>query len=757
VASVSWCATHEEIRAEVLRHADGVYRKLSQPEPAYGCRELFTAMLGYAEANTNLSRIAEILTFAEGMQNLDPESRAYGNFRWYSRDTEVMDYNAVDFCMQHGALLWKFHRDKLDPAVRERFLTVLNHGLRGLLNHRVRATYTNIAILNASDLILLGEALGDAEAVKEGERRLTTFIRTIYDDGVHEFVSTTYYAVNVECLMLLEGVSQHPHIREMADALLRYFWTDIALNFFEPSQRLAGAQSRTYDYVFGFGGLDHLLIQQGWFVPQRNYRIGSGGFVPLYSQWKIPEAISAYRHRYPRLVEQTWGSDLPCARTFYIREDIAISTAWRNYHGRMDISLAVDFPSPSRDARMPRLAFIPDGRRDPYGTLRIFDGKTHSKAFHMNHYWASAQDKADVLALAVYRERDFVDTTGTLDSHLLIPRAIESVWVNDTPLTLAATNEIPLGATVFLRHGTSALGIRVPWSRGQDATPCTFHIFAETNTLNVMRLTVGHSRLPDAPSPERPAGVAFRLRAGSGLGTDEQFRQFRQTFMAEPIAVEATDTGIALTGAEGRLAIRAAAPYANAVPATTPKPPRPMLALDGTDLGRPILAALPIISERIKRHTHATVIPVAPDRPTTWEAVNAQISCVLEIGTDDPTALNGLYLWEPEHSDPRAPGSGKALYKLDVAKAGAYTLAARVISPTPESDSFFIRVTTEDDTDILPEEAWHLGVRQAWGWTDLKQSGAKIQIPLPQGRIHIILRARETGAKVDQLRLSPVD
>ncbi|MCL2103900.1 MAG: hypothetical protein FWH21_02405, partial [Kiritimatiellaeota bacterium] len=264
LAAAARCATHAEIRAEQLRQADGVHRKVSRPDPVYGCRELFTAMLAYAEANTNLTRIADILALAEAMQDTDPASKGYGNFPWYSRDTEVTDFNAVDFCMQHAALLWMFHREKLPPPVRERFRAVLAYGLRGLLNPRPRPTYTNIAILNASDLILLGGALGDADAVAEGERRLTAFIRAVYDDGVHEFVSPTYYAVNVECLMLLEGACPVPRIRDTADALLRYFWTDIALNYYAPSQRLGGAHSRTYDYVFGFGGLDHLLIDAGW-------------------------------------------------------------------------------------------------------------------------------------------------------------------------------------------------------------------------------------------------------------------------------------------------------------------------------------------------------------------------------------------------------------------------------------------------------------------------------------------------------------
>jgi hypothetical protein len=53
-------------------------------------------------------------------------------------------------------------------------------------------------------------------------------------------------------------------------------------------------------------------------------------------------------------------------RTQYVCRDITLSTAWKAYHGRMDIALAVDLPG-ARDERLPRLSFIPDGRRDPYG------------------------------------------------------------------------------------------------------------------------------------------------------------------------------------------------------------------------------------------------------------------------------------------------------------------------------------------------------------------------------------------------------
>jgi hypothetical protein len=40
---------------------------------------------------------------------------------------------------------------------------------------------------------------------------------------------------------------------------LNLFWTDVALNWFPPAQRLAGANSRTYDCLHGLGELDRQL------------------------------------------------------------------------------------------------------------------------------------------------------------------------------------------------------------------------------------------------------------------------------------------------------------------------------------------------------------------------------------------------------------------------------------------------------------------------------------------------------------------
>ncbi len=749
------------ILPDLVKRADDCYSKLAKPKAPYGCRELFTSMLAYAEAHTNATRIAQLLTYAEKMQDRDASHRSYGNFRWYSRDTEVMDFNAVDFCMQHGALLWRFHSGELDPATRERFQALLRLGLQGLVKHLPRTTYTNIALLNASDLILLGEALGDAHAVAEGERRLDLFIKTLYEEGTHEYVSPTYYGVDVESMELLETLAQKEETRAVARTLLTFFWHDIAFNWFAPAQRLAGPHSRTYDYVFGLGELDQALTACGWLQNQEKFSFTS--FTPLYAHWQPPRDLwQLCVMHYPRLVEQSWGEELSCSRTHYVCHDVTLGTAWKAYTGRMDITLSADFPG-TREERRPRLSFIPDGRRDPYGKKTVFDGKTHSKAFHLDPWWAGVQDKADALGVAVYRDSDFKDATGTLESHLLFRKKLDSLWINEKRVVFddkkPSTNPVPRGAAVFLRQGTAVIGIRIPWTRGQDGTASPASIVDDNNAFGAVRLTVSHAWLAPSNHTSRvQAGVAFWLRAGSDIETDAAFAAFRKAFNLAPagIAVTPDSLRIQVTGLSQPLSISAKAPFASA-PVTTPAPPRTVLGLDGKDIGRQVLEASPVIQAYLKTCKQTVPIVVSADRPTVWEAEQGCFTVPYEAATNDASASAGAYLWVPEPDGQNSGGIGRATYTLAVARAGRYTLAGRVLTPTPDDDSFFLSIRTRDGQDVLPEITWSPGVHKSWTWCDVslpdKRSSASLD--LPQGTLTLILRPREAGSKIDQFRLTP--
>ena len=106
------------------------------------------------------------------MQDQDPKSKNWGNFRWYWRDAGVTDTNAVEFVMHDALLIDIRHRDWLADKAREELADFLRLGMEGCRRHRVPTDYTNIAILNAGNLIVLGERLHRMEAAEEGYRRL---------------------------------------------------------------------------------------------------------------------------------------------------------------------------------------------------------------------------------------------------------------------------------------------------------------------------------------------------------------------------------------------------------------------------------------------------------------------------------------------------------------------------------------------------------------------------------------------------------
>ncbi|MFP4250230.1 MAG: hypothetical protein ACLFU7_11265, partial [Armatimonadota bacterium] len=91
-----------------------------------------------------------------------------------------------------------------------------------------------------------------------------------------------------------------------------------------------------------------------------------------------------------------------------------------------------------------------------------------------------------------------------------------------------------------------------------------------------------------------------------------------------------------------------------------------------------------------------------------------------------------------------------------VAEAGQYYLWGRIQAPSPEDDSFFLRVYT-DDAEPVSRVDWHTGQHEAWEWTVFSLQGQEEPAPLtlPAGEVTLELSAREDGTKIDRLMLTP--
>jgi hypothetical protein len=566
-----------------------------------------TYALALCEAKQHPERLERLFDIQRKLQDRDPQSPTYGSFRWQWNDTTVKDANAIEFSMQPAAVLWLKHRDSMPAAAR----TVLHDILEpaaviASLRHRVSDGYTNIAVMSASNLIMLGEDLGRPDVADEGYKRLQAVFDLTLKTGIREYVSPDYYGVDLDALQLAATFAQRPAGRRQAQALVELFWTDVAAHFWWPNRRLAGAHGRNYDYLHGTGGLDRHLWAVGWIGGERG---DSAALVfSALAQWPLPAAlVDMSREKLPRLVRQMWGGALPggatpgapaapstanggvwAAVTHWLGRDVTLSVGGKNY-GPIDIPLAVDFPGP-RDSV--RCFFLPDGRGDPYGKSKI-PWRGHPKAVHLQPFFAAVQETRDALALVVYRDEDIPEESTSLASHFVMPRDVDAIYVGEqrilfapgTPRTIA----LEPGAAVFLRKGTAALAVRVPAARTLADAPAPVALVWDDNEWGAIRVTVDHRK--DNDKPKVAPAAAWQVRVGSELN-EAAFADFRRVFAAAKCDVSFQPGSISLRSPaeQSPLVITAATPWKQPT-RLAPAPPAVVLEIDGQDVGRRLLEA----------------------------------------------------------------------------------------------------------------------------------------------------------------------
>jgi hypothetical protein len=131
---------------------------------------------------------------------------------------------------------------------------------------------------------------------------------------------------------------------------------------------------------------------------------------------------------------------------------------------------------------------------------------------------------------------------------------------------------------------------------------------------------------------------------------------------------------------------------------------------------------------------------------------------------DDENALGSQFIsypWDPDQSlDDRQAlkratppaddaADGLAVYQFEVPRTGIYRMWGRVITPTLDEDSFWVRI---DDRDWIQwNDIAHL---ETWHWVDVRpyeERTDRYPIPLDAGQHTLRISYRELGAKLDQM------
>jgi hypothetical protein len=596
----------ETILARAATRGDAVWASTLDPAKSNPrMSELMTYALLLCETRQHPERLAKLFELTSAVQDLDRQSKTYGNFRWLGNDTDVKDLNAVEFTMQPAAVLWLRHRATMPAEAREKLRAVLEPAVAGSLSHRVSDGYTNIAVMSASNLIMLGEGLDRRDVADEGYKRLQAVFDVTLRGGIREYVSPDYYGVDLDALHLAAEFAQRPAGKRQAQALVELFWTDIAAHFWVPNGRLGGAHGRNYDYLHGIGGLDRQLSAAGWIEGGQLDSVAS--VISAVARWTPPPAlVEMNRTRLPRLVRQMWGgaplaqvtSGAPAAPpssdgkvwaavTHWLGRDVALSVGGKNY-GPIDIPMAVDLPGPRESVRC---FFLPDGRGDAYGKSKI-PWRGHPKAVHLQPFFAAVQETQDALALVVYRDTDILPECTSLHSHFVMPLAVDAIYVGDEKVEFrrGAAKSIALeaGRPVFLRQGGAVVAVRVPQARTVAGAPAPVALVWDDNEWGAIRVTVDHQL---GATRSTAAAAVFQVSVGSELD-DAGFAQFRRAFAGRKCELTWTPTEIAVQAPANKaaLALGARAPWAQPT-RLEPAPPRVVLEIDGEDHGRKILTA----------------------------------------------------------------------------------------------------------------------------------------------------------------------
>ncbi len=419
-------------KAVLTQRLDGQWANMFEPELKKGTslRDVVAFALNAASVAYRPERIETALDYVNQNINRSTKNPAtYGNIFWYHGDTVINDRNGVEFCMRHAALIWILYREQLSPKARQKLREIVEFSIEGIKRHQVALSYTNIILMKAANLILLGESCDRPALAQEGYQILREWVVYTYRNGLCEFLSPTYYAVDIENLSLIYHLSKHAESREIAAKALEYLWTDIAVNWYEPSQRLGGTHSRDYDRLYGHNAVDQLVERAGWSDIE-----ATGEPAPAVFNYYafVPPAAPVRQYLtapLPRFVSERWGEQEYQRVSNYYQGNFSVASAEANYHNMDKTPLVINLGG---GYETPVINYFLDGREDYYGFKTILEKSGHRKSLHLKPFITSVQNDGEVLFLASCKD-DSDPTADKLESVVTLPAAAE-LWLDNQQL-----------------------------------------------------------------------------------------------------------------------------------------------------------------------------------------------------------------------------------------------------------------------------------------------------------------------------------
>lgn len=504
------------------------------------------------------------------------------NFKSNLSDTVVEDNNSVEFITESLVqisyrfphLLAVYGPVSQSGTIENLLSTLLAEGQAGAINNRFTVGYTNMWLFMVCNITLTAQGVTDGDgnvllapnpqALNRGRSDFMTWVSTVRDDGVHEFMSPTYTGVDLEGLGYLQLYARDKGMAAMAQQASKLLWIDMYANWYNQNQRMGGTHSRTYEFLTDedretdrfFYAVSNLTTQPSPAWPMLlNTR--SKGY------WRGQDFIS-YVLPPPSDVPYLYGANLAAGssrtilRSFFSDEScydpdymygenfmanpagtggltypFSVGSTESFYNDLAFEGLTIMMPGSGVTSNV---NYNMQGRQDYYLQILAPDGKSDT----LKPFIACVQNAAETLFLASSSATDDIGAV-EVASTIVIPNSAQ-VWIGNASSSVSLTSgqsvSLDPGSTLFIQTSnpgqTDALvtGIRFLVSTDMSGTPINLSLVNDGSSYNALRVTCEHSA---GPPTSGQAVIAIWTRTGYCSDTGTNFNLFRNTFISASV------------------------------------------------------------------------------------------------------------------------------------------------------------------------------------------------------------------------------
>ena len=266
---------------------------IGQHSPEYAAALLDTNRRGREDAARANAIINAIL---DHQWLRDKGTRWYGNFFWWHDQKRPTESNAVAFIAPWLSYYLIEHADKLTGRTAERLKKALPLCITAIRKHSGTVHYDNIWFLKAASLVMISRVLDRPALAAEAEKRLDEWIAYVSRNGINEFNSPCYSAVNVYALeFIMEYAPRSAEsLCDKTRQLLDFLYAGIFQNWHWEGGIGGGTHSRAYpaDRLNGKSLASFLVYKQCGGTLQGIRRAFEYNFA--VNSYRVPERIRAY-------------------------------------------------------------------------------------------------------------------------------------------------------------------------------------------------------------------------------------------------------------------------------------------------------------------------------------------------------------------------------------------------------------------------------------------------------------------------------